>query len=269
MNQSFSAAFLPTLADPLAISGCDVVVTDVLRASTTIISALANGAGRILPVPEIQAGIELKIQLGPDAILGGERKGVIIPGYDQGNSPREYTRELVGGDSGRSHPVGGPRPIVLCTSNGTVAMESCRTANRVLIGAFVNLAAIAAALRNSPRVTVVCAGTDRRITSEDILLAGALAERLGHSMESATLDDSARVALGWWQAAREQMAGGTTLAAILGGSAGGRNLLKLNYDEDVRFCAQIDSLPVIPQLDLQNWEIRLAHPAPGTGELLF
>ena len=103
-----------------------------LGRSAKIIATLANGAAKVIPTPEIQSGIDLKKQLGPDSILGGERKGIIIPGYDQGNSPREYTRELVAG-----------REVILCTSNGTVAMESCRGARRVLMGAFVNLGAVA------------------------------------------------------------------------------------------------------------------------------
>jgi len=246
MSRQFSVAFLPSLADPASISGADVVVTDVLRASTTIISALANGAEQVIPTPEIQSGIELKKRLGPTAILGGERKGVIIPGYDQGNSPREYTSELVSG-----------RTIILCTSNGTVAMESCRGAGRVVIGAFVNLGAVAKSLQTSQRITVVCAGTDRMITAEDILFAGALADRMGFGLNDRSLDDQARIALAWWQSASRQFESGQSLVELFGDSAGGRNLRKLRYDEDIEYCARIDSVPVVPVLDLAHWTIRL------------
>ncbi len=246
MNRQFCVAFLPALADPDSISESDIVVTDVLRATTSIIATLANGATQVIPTPEIRSGIDLKKRLGPNSILGGERKGVIIPGYDQGNSPREYTCELVFG-----------RTVILCTSNGTVAMESCRGARRVLIGAFVNLSAVAEALKTSERVTVVCAGTDRKLTSEDILFAGALAERMGHKLTDAKLDDSARIALAWWMSASRQFESGQSLTGLLGQSAGGRNLLKLKYDADVEFCARIDSIPVVPQLHLDEWSIRI------------
>lgn len=248
MDQVFSVRFLPGLADPQDNAGCDLVVTDILRATTTIVSALSSGAVQILPTPEIGAGIRLREQLGGRAILGGERKGVIIPGYDQGNSPREYGPELVAG-----------RTVILCTSNGTVAMESARGASRILIGAFVNLAAVAASLQNSPRIAVICSGTDGRITSEDVLFAGALAERLGHGLHSAGLDDSARIARGWWETASRQMGSGeTTLHQLLRQSAGGRNLVRLDYDADIQFCARQDLFGGVPLLDEPSWSIRLA-----------
>lgn len=247
MERRFSVAFLPTLADPAAVAGSDVVVTDVLRATTTIVSALAHGAERVIPTPEIAAGLQWKQKLGPESRLGGERKGVIIPGYDHGNSPREFTPASIGG-----------RTLVLCTTNGTVAMESARGAARILIGAFVNLSALAARLREAPGITVICSGTDRRITREDVLFAGALAAKLGWTSDSAGLDDSARLALAAWQEAAATISSGqTTLNQLLRESAGGKNLVQLGYDEDIRFCAGIDQLPLVPGLDPEKWEIRL------------
>ncbi len=246
-SQQFSVAFLPAAIRPGTIEGCDVVVTDVLRASTTIIAALANGATAVVPTPDIPAGIELKQRLGHNTLLGGERKGVIIPGYDHGNSPREFTSEVVRG-----------KTLVLCTTNGTVAMESARGANRILIGAFVNLNAVAEQLRTSDRATVICSGTDRMVTSEDILFAGALAAALGHTTGSPTLDDAARIARVWWETISTQInSGTTTLEHQFRISHGGRNLVKLGYDEDIRFCATSDLLPVVPRLDEPTWSIRL------------
>jgi 2-phosphosulfolactate phosphatase len=247
MTQQISVALLPKLTDPQSVEGQTVVVTDVLRATTTIISALNNGVRQVIPTPTIPGALELKAQLGETAILGGERGGVIIPGFHNGNSPREFTPELVR-----------ERELVLCTPNGTVAMESCRGAERVLIGAFVNLTAVVQELMRATRVLVICAGTGGKVTSEDCLFAGAVVERLvEHHRGSAALDDQAQIALGWWQAASLRVARGELLSDILGEGLGGRNLLKLKYDEDIRFCAEIDRLPVVPELDTGEWRIRM------------
>ncbi len=252
MPPQISVALLPKLTDPQSVAGQTVVVTDVLRATTTIISALSNGLRQVIPTPTIPLALELKEQLGPDVILGGERGGVIIPGFHQGNSPREFTPQLVRG-----------RDLVLCTTNGTVAMEACRGAERVLIGALVNLSAIVAELQTAARAMVICAGTDGKVTSEDSLFAGAVVAPLVEYHQGAVaLDDQAQIALGWWQAANLRMAQGESLAEILGQGLGGRNLLRLKYDEDVRFCAAIDRLPFVPELDTGEWRIRLKSPKP-------
>src|SRR6185436_10147310 len=116
---------LPALAEPGDLAGRTVVVIDVLRATTTIITALAAGATQVVPCQEIEEARRLAGQFSPPAITGGERGGRQIPGFDLGNSPRAYTRKRVGG-----------RPVVFTTTNGTRAMLRCREAGRVLIGAF-------------------------------------------------------------------------------------------------------------------------------------
>jgi 2-phosphosulfolactate phosphatase len=247
MPQQIHVAFLPQLLHPAEVQDCYMVVTDVLRASTTIISALNNGIVEVIPCAEIPEALALKSQWGDKALLGGERGGVIIPGFDQGTSPREFPTERVIG-----------RRLVLCTTNGTVAMQDCRAAKRVWIGAFVNLSSVVTALRESPKVTVLCAGTDRKVTSEDVLFAGAVVQQLTDDHPSATLSDQARLARSAWRDALHCLCQpGETLAKLLGQGAGGRNLLKLGYLEDVQFCAEIDSIPVVPELNLQEWAIRL------------
>lgn len=246
MDRRISVAFLPKLAAQDSVCGATVVVTDVLRATTTMISALVNGASEIIPTPDIPTALQLKSDLGANVVLGGERGGVIIPGFHNGNSPREFTRAVIGG-----------KRLVLCTTNGTVAIESCRAANQVLIGAFVNLGAVAQRVGQSSRLLIVCAGTDGQITAEDALFAGALIDRLLSEDASWDLDDQAQIAFGCWQAAMRRMVAGEPLAKILGQGLGGRNLRKLKYDDDIQFCAQIDILPHVPQLDLERWSIRL------------
>jgi 2-phosphosulfolactate phosphatase len=143
-------------------------------------------------------------------------------------------------------------------------MESARGAKRILIGAFVNLSAISAALSGSPRVTVICSGTDRMVTSEDVLFAGALSEALGLAPDAPALDDSARIARAWWETVSAQIkSGSTTLETQFRLSHGGRNLVKLGYDDDIRFCADVDRVPVVPVLDEAGWLIGLRCGIPG------
>ncbi len=145
---------IPALLEPESLDNHVVVVVDVLRATTTICMALAHGARQIIPTPSIDDAHRLRDERGSQTILGGERGGLIVEGFDQGNSPREYTKATVLDQT-----------VVLCTTNGTVAMERCRHAKRVLIGSFVNLSATAAAIKPNENVVVVCAGTDRHVFS--------------------------------------------------------------------------------------------------------
>ena len=237
---------IPALLEPESLDNHVVVVVDVLRATTTICMALAHGARQIIPTPSIDDAHRLRDERGSQTILGGERGGLIVEGFDQGNSPREYTRATVLDQT-----------VVLCTTNGTVAMERCRHAKRVLIGSFVNLSATAAAIKPNENVVVVCAGTDRHVTSEDILFAGALIDQLQQPEDK--LDDSARLAVDHWRSVQEQINHSSkSLFDFLAKSLGGRNLLDKGFEADVQFCAQIDLITQVPELDLENWNIQFA-----------
>ena len=168
MPGSLTVHFLPSLLDPDELAGATAVVIDVLRASTTICHALAAGAREMIPCLEVDEAWRIAaaaVALRP--ILGGEREGVRIEGFDLGNSPEEYRPETVGG-----------RAIVFTTTNGTAAMAACRAAQRVLIGAFVNFSAMCEQSRSRAQVHLICAGTKRKITREDVLCAGAIVDRL-------------------------------------------------------------------------------------------
>lgn len=223
-----------------------VVMTDVLRASTTIIQASAGGVTAVHPVAEIEDALKLRDELPPGTLIGGERGGTIVPGFNCGNSPREYTSEVVTGKS-----------LVLCTSNGTYTLEFCRGADRILIGAFANLGAVSNELSKHEHCLVACAGTNRRLTGEDILFAGAVVDRLlGHNSE-VELDTGAQIAWAFWNSSVSRIeSGATTLAKIFASECiGGVNLIKLGYDADVEFCAQIDRSQVVPELDEESWSI--------------
>ena len=158
---------LPDLVEPEALAGDTVVVIDVLRASTTIIHALEAGAEQVIPCLEVEQARQLARQLPEGALLGGERGGRPIDGFDLGNSPEDYVPHVVAG-----------KTVVFTTTNGTRAMNRATRAELVLVGAFVNATAIYQRLIGRERIHLICSGTDGEIGSDDVLLAGLLVERL-------------------------------------------------------------------------------------------
>lgn len=235
-----------------AVAGGIAVVIDVLRASTTMATALAHGAFAILPVRDLTEARSRAAALGTAALTGGERGGRRIEGFDLGNSPLEYGRERVAG-----------RTVVFTTTNGTAAIDACRDAREVLVGAIVNRAAVAAAARRLALaagvadVHLVCAGTDGVETREDLLGAGAILDAAGIGADGHA-DDDARAALADFRgvvAAHEAAAGAAAggppadLVRAFRGAAGGRNLVALGMEADLVAAARIDSLVAVPRLD--------------------
>lgn len=241
--KKFHAYFLPTLLNPANLPETAIVMTDVLRASTTMISALENGAASIWPHATIESA-RTAASSTENSLLCGERGGKIIDGFDCGNSPREFASEMVKG-----------KCLVHCTTNGTVALESCRGASRVLIGSFVNLNAIVGQLSKSEVAAVLCAGTDREVTGEDVLFAGAVAAQLSRMNPDLELNDQAKIGRDHWEAVERRTGAGESLSEILGQCRGGVNLLKLGYQADVEFCAQLDWSTRVPELDQNSWRI--------------
>jgi 2-phosphosulfolactate phosphatase len=223
---------LPALVPPGGLRGATAVVIDVLRATTTMITALAAGCTDIRPCRTIEEAKELADGLGVGRVLlGGERGGVGIEGFDLGNSPLEYTEAVCRG-----------RTLVMTTSNGTRALLRAAEADRVLLAGFVNFSAVCEHLREDSRpVHLVCAGTDGAVTLEDTLLAGALVDDLCQEVD-ARLNDSARLA-------RESFEHhGSQLLAALELSAGARELLDLGHRRDIEFAAEVDRFPLVPEL---------------------
>lgn len=203
---------------------------------------MAAGAQKIVPCLEVQEARQLARQHGPATLLGGERKGLPIDGFDLSNSPGEYTADRVSG-----------RTIVFTTTNGTKAMMACVGASRVLIGAFSNLSAITRSLATEPTVDVICAGTDERVTREDVLMAGALIARIAQTAATPMLNDQAQLAWDAWRG----IPSSDNLVKVLRQSQGGRNLARINHESDINIAAEIDTLDVVPFLDLTDWTIRL------------
>lgn len=247
---------LPKLVAENALAGSTVVVIDLLRASTTICQALAAGAAEVVPFLEI-ADAMAAADAATDRdqiVLGGERGGRRIDGFDLGNSPAEFTPKAVGG-----------RRVFLTTTNGTRALNHARLAQRVVVGSFVNLSAVADSVREEPRVDILCAGTAGEVTREDLLAAGALVEAICFSDISArNMNESAVAARGKWrQLCEAARAAGQTvnerLAIELRDTLGGRNVLSIGMDQDLVDCAQIDALDVVPELDIRASRIRAAR----------
>lgn len=246
VSSSVSVHLLPFLFSPEALSGGVAVVIDVLRASTTIIHAFAAGADRVIPCEEVETAQGVARALPPDSVLlGGERHGARIPGFDLDNSPLKYVPETVGG-----------KTLVFTTTNGTRALTRCRMADRVLIGAFVNLHAIVDALVQDGRpVHLVCAGTDGQISAEDVLFAGAVAQVVRDRRgERSIPDDETQLALALWQTANNDS---NQIRQILRDSRGGLNLLELGFDHDIDRAAECDLFSLVPEFDGDQSLIRI------------
>jgi 2-phosphosulfolactate phosphatase len=243
-----------------AVAGGIAVVIDVLRASTTIITALANGAARVRPVADVAEARRLVAALGPDTLLGGERGGVRIEGFDLGNSPAEYARDRVAG-----------RSIVLTTTNGTAALAACRGAGEILVGAIVNRSAVAAAVRrlavagDGGDVHLVCAGTDGTVTAEDVLAAGAILDAALRDEPAAELDAAAQAALAAFRVAAGAADPEAALGAAFRHSPGGANLVALGMQADLPLCAALDAIALVPRLDAASGWLTEMVPATKSG----
>jgi 1-phosphatidylinositol phosphodiesterase len=235
------------------------VVFDILRGTTSIITALGHGAAAVIPVIEIAEALAVRAQR-PEVLLAGERHGLRIRAdqaggveFDLANSPREYTAQKVRG-----------RTIVTTTTNGTRALRACAGAHCTLVGSFLNLSALAGWIEQHPAedLLLVCSGTGEQAAYEDVLAAGALLEklgtraknsrqRLGARQPSAALDgrpgldsspasDAALMALCLWQQAADRL-----LDALRSSSNGQRLLAQPELAPDVPFSLRHDTIPLV------------------------
>ncbi len=230
-----------------ALAGSTIVVVDVLRATTTMVYSLEAGARAVIPCLTIEDAKAAAATLPrPEVVLGGERGGLPIEGFDLGNSPAEYTAQRVAG-----------KTVVLTTTNGTKALLHCGAAHEVLIGAFTNLSALAAELADCVCVDIVCSGTDGRVTNEDLLLAGAVVDRLAESRQWQLNTAAEATRRGW----RAMTANGTRdertarIVAAMRAAPGGRNLIEIGMAADIELAAQRDRSTLVPRYDAANGEI--------------
>ena len=221
------------------------VVFDVLRATSTMVTALGNGAKAILPVGDIPEALRIRKRT-PEVLLAGERDGVRIEAtltgsiaFDLGNSPREFTRERVAG-----------RTIAMSTTNGTRALRACLPAKRVLIGSFLNLRATADFIEKEKiaDLLLVCSGTFEQAAYEDILGAGALCDLLWSSYKDGSVADSAQIARRLFRFEQDDL-----LAAVANSRNGRRLSAQADLKEDVAFCVQREVLELVAELGKDGW----------------
>lgn len=229
-------ALSPAEFPALALDGRAAVVVDVMRATTTVVAACAAGCRRVIPVVDAAAALSCGRALpAGEAVLGGERGGEPIAGFDLGNSPLEYTPERVGG-----------RTIVLTTTNGTAAMLAARGAAVGAVAALTNVAAAARwVLAQGRDTTVLCAGETGEFSLEDAVCAGFLVEQVlaGRAGRGLEVSDAAVAArrLGAAYAHR--------LGLLAEDSAWARRLAGAGRGADVAACLQVSTTAEVPVFD--------------------
>lgn len=225
----------PHQTDELALREKSVVVIDVLRACTSIAAALTNGAREIIPVDTVESAVKISGNLfGDVTLLGGERNGKMVEGFSLGNSPGEYTEERVRGKS-----------IIFSSTNGAQAMVKARYARELFVCAFVNVSTVAGALRQNPRdFTVICAGNNGILSMEDSVCAGMLIAKVTDNAPfDVELADGAQAARALFKTY------GRGILKMIKTSDHGRYLQSIGFGDDLKTCAGVDTMPVLPQLD--------------------
>jgi len=205
------------------------IVLDIFRATTSIVTSVANGCKTMVPVLSVEDALALAGQIGP-VLFAGERQSIKIEGFDFGNSPFEFSTDKVK-----------DKTIIMTTTNGTIAIKATEGAHHTLIGSFLNAKAVCLeAQKYGKDILIVCAGTDGLFSLEDTLCAGLLVQLL-HSEGETQMTDSARGALLMYTEAKDK------LVETAVDSRNGKRLQDLNRMDDVEYCFRIDTLQVVPQ----------------------
>lgn len=226
---------IETYASARAVSdyelrGADVLVIDVLRATSVITTALAAGCRAVILAEEVEEAVSLRRLMGSEALLGGERHAVRPEGFDLSNSPREYTEEAVSGYT-----------LILTTTNGTRAICHAREAESIRIGCMRNVTAAARSLADTQRAVLLCAGTTGRFSLDDHLCAGATLDALLSIVPGVPeMDDLSRNALYTYRAQKND------LLAAVSSCAHYHTLCAAGFREDVPFCFTPDATDIVP-----------------------
>ena len=229
-NPPLHTALSPALLHLYDVNHAVVVIIDVLRATSTIATALHNGAKCVIPVDSVAKCIELGRQI--DGITAGERDGTIAEGLQHGNSPFEYTRPFIGG-----------KTLVLTTTNGTKLLHMAldRGAGQIVTGSFSNLRSVCNHLIDLHRpVVLACAAWKDKVNIEDLLFAGAVIHQVKEHFSIQC--DSSQVAETVYLNARDDMFG--FMAAK--GASHYHRLMGHGLEKDIRYCLTPDLAPVLP-----------------------
>ncbi len=235
----------PLNADELYFSEKTTVVIDVLRATSTAIVALNNGAREVIPVEKMEFAMRIS---GGQNLLGGERNLKKIEGFDLGNSPFEYTEEVVRGKS-----------IIQFTTNGSKAVVRAKFSKNLFIASFLNLSAIAEKLTElGEDVQILCAGSNGMFSLEDTVCAGMLIKKLSEKNPEIQLSDSSQASV----ILADSFA--ADILKMLRESEHGKELIEAGFEEDLKLISEIDSVPVVPYFDSDS--LKLETEEKGSGE---
>jgi len=215
------------------VVGHTAIVIDVIRATSTIVEALASGARAVYPTLATEDAIRIANSLGrEDTLLCGERKGLKIPGFDLGNSPSEFTEEHVGG-----------RRLVMSTTNGTRAFLAAEDADRVVAASFLNLSSVVESVRQAERIALVCAGREGRFSLDDALCAGVIIREIltVTGSDAPELDDASRAVLSLAERFQPDL-------PLLRSTAAGAALVEVGLEADLVHCAERDRHDLVPEM---------------------
>lgn len=231
MNQ-LEICLSPSLVHLYDLKDKIVVVVDIFRATSTMVTALANGISAIKPIEGLETCRQMKLE---GYIIAGERNGKTAEGFELGNSPLSYLSDKYAG-----------KKTAMTTTNGTVAIErSQKEAYEVLIGSFLNLDATAAYIKSQNRdVVILCAGWKGKFNIEDSLYAGALVEALGFQYDC----DGALAMVSLYEQHKHDLLG------FLKQASHAKRLQNHNIEEDIDFCLTLNKYPVV--IKLQNGELK-------------
>lgn len=222
--------FSPAGVDELSMRGRNVIIIDVLRATTTICTALRNGAREVIPTPDIENATKISSNLSSDSrLLGGERQGKKIDGFDLGNSPAEYTPEIVKNKS-----------IIFTTTNGAGAIYKCRYASTALVASFVNVTEIVNTIAGIGGTwTILCSGRQGAFSIEDATCAGMIISKV-EAVTQVDTEDAGLTTLILYKNAKRSILG------MMKKSMHGQYLASIGFEDDLKLCSDVDSVPVVP-----------------------
>ncbi len=208
-----------------------VVVIDLLRATTTMVTALDNGAKNVFPVCDVEEAINLYRVHKETSLLAGEREGLPIEGFQLGNSPQAFTREIVQ-----------DKTIVLTTSNGTMALHAVRNSEVVLLACLRNRKVIVKRLIELENdISIICAGTDGRFSADDFYCAGAIVDQICTERSEVKLADDAQVAQVYYQAAKQS-------STLIQKTKHYQKMESLKLESDLAFCFEEDVCDCVPTM---------------------
>lgn len=223
--------FTPGGVDELWFTGKTTVVIDVLRATSTIITALQNGAREIIPVASVEFAVKVSGGMfGGLTLLGGERNTKKIEGFALGNSPLEYTAKIVSGKS-----------IILFTTNGTKAIVKGKFSQSLFICSFLNLNAIADRLvKLGNDIEVVCSGRNNLFSLEDAICAGKLISEIIKLKEDISVTDTSKASMSLFKSF------GKSIPKMLADTEHGKLLIENGFEEDIKYCSKLNTVDIVP-----------------------